>query len=132
MLRRRTFLGSASALVATLVADRRARAEPAPGRTMTALSERAPSEHPTRTLHERLDGISETPLGELVGTITPSDLHFTRHHAGIPTVDPAQFDLLVHGLVDRPTALSLDDLRRLPSRTMTCFIECAGNGLPAV
>jgi sulfane dehydrogenase subunit SoxC len=99
---------------------------------MTPLSERAPTEHPVRALYERLSGISTTPLGELDGTITPADLHFTRHHAGIPTVDPARFELLVHGLVDRATVFRLDELRRLPSRTVTCFIECAGNGLPAV
>src|SRR4029077_4974299 len=89
-------------------------------------------EHPERKLEERLPGICETPLGELDGTSTPSDLHYTRHHAGIPTVDPTSFELLVHGLVDRPTVFRLDELRRLPSRTMICFVECAGNGLPAV
>jgi sulfane dehydrogenase subunit SoxC len=99
---------------------------------MTPLSERAPTEHPTRALHERLTGISATPLGELDGTITPSDLHFTRHHAGVPSIDPSRFELLVHGMVDRATVFRLDELRRLPSRTITCFIECAGNGLPAV
>jgi sulfane dehydrogenase subunit SoxC len=99
---------------------------------MTPLSERAPSEQPTRVLNERLGGISSTPLGELDGTLTPSDLHFTRHHAGIPSVDATQFTLLVHGLVERPTVFTLADLKRFPSRTITCFLECAGNGLPAV
>jgi hypothetical protein len=33
-------------------------------------------------------GRSPTPLQDLTGTITPSDLHFERHHAGIPTLDP--------------------------------------------
>jgi sulfane dehydrogenase subunit SoxC len=99
---------------------------------MTPLSERAPSEQPARVLHERLGGISSTPLGDLDGTLTPSDLHFTRHHAGIPNIDAAQFTLLVHGLVERPTVFTLADLKRFPSRTVTCFLECAGNGLPAV
>ena len=117
--------------LAALVAGRRAFAD-SPGRAMTPLSERAPGEHPARAIQERLTGISETPLGELSGTITPSDLHFTRHHAGIPAVDGATFELLVHGLVERPTIFKLDELRRLPSRSVTCFIECAGNGLPAL
>jgi sulfane dehydrogenase subunit SoxC len=135
-LDRRAVLRAAPALAALIAAKREAHggaAAPAsPGRSMTALSERAPTEHPARELHERLTGISETPLGELDGTITPSDLHFTRHHAGIPTIDPARFELLVHGLVGRPMVFRLDELRRLPSRSVTCFIECAGNGLPAV
>ena len=39
------------------------------------------------------------PLQDLAGTITPADLHFTRIHAGVPTIDPATHTLLVHGLV---------------------------------
>jgi sulfane dehydrogenase subunit SoxC len=136
LIGRRTLLRSASGLVASIAAGRHALAAPpvarAPGRGMTPLSERAPTEHPERGLHEQLVGISSTPLGELDGTITPSDLHFTRHHAGIPAIDPVQFELLVHGLVQRATVFKLDELRRLPSRTVTCFVECAGNGLPAV
>ena len=29
-------------------------------------------------------GVSYTPLQDLTGTITPSDLHFERHHGGVP------------------------------------------------
>src|SRR5215813_8609060 len=124
---RRAWLASATGMAATV-----ALRPQAVGQGMSPLSERASSERPVRALHETLGGISSTPLGELDGTVTPSDLHFTRHHAGIPTIDPATFELMVHGLVDRPTVLTLAELKRLPSRTMTCFIECAGNGLPAV
>src|ERR1043165_9937748 len=113
---------SASGLVASIAAARHALGAPpaaarAPGRSMTPLSERAPTEHPARMRHEQLVGISTTPLGELDGTITPSDLHFTRHHAGIPSVDPQRFELLIHGLVQRAMVFKLDELRRLPSRT---------------
>ena len=31
-----------------------------------------------------------TPLQAGVGIITPSGLHFERHHNGVPTIDPAQ------------------------------------------
>ena len=70
---------------------------------------------------------STTPLQDLNGTITPSDLHYEVHHSGIPAIDPSSYKLLIHGLVARPTAFSLDDLKRLPSETRICFIECAGN-----
>jgi sulfane dehydrogenase subunit SoxC len=77
------------------------------------------------------NGASFTPLQELTGTITPADLHFERHHAGVPSIDPARHELMVHGLVDRPMAFTLDDLRRFPSVTRTHFLECSGNGRSA-
>ncbi len=70
---------------------------------------------------------SRTPLQDLHGTITPSDLHFERHHGGIPDVDPSQYRLLIHGLVDRPRVFSLDDLKRFPATSRICFLECSGN-----
>ncbi|MBY0253661.1 MAG: sulfite dehydrogenase [Methylobacterium organophilum] len=72
---------------------------------------------------------SLTPLAGLVGNLTPSGLHFERHHGGIPTIDPGRHSLVVHGLVGTPKRFSMDDLRRLPSVTRKHFIECSGNGL---
>jgi len=72
-------------------------------------------------------GSSFTPLQDSVGTLTPSSLHYERHHAGIPTIDPAQHRLVIHGLVDRPLSLSMADLKRLPSVTRTLVLECGGN-----
>lgn len=70
---------------------------------------------------------SRTPLEDLHGTITPSDLHFERHHAGIPEIDPDQHELLIHGLIDKPIRLKLADLKKYPSVSRICFIECSGN-----
>lgn len=70
---------------------------------------------------------STTPLQDLHGVITPNGLHFERHHAGVPAIDPDQHRLMVHGLVARPLILTMDDLVRLPSESQTCFIECSGN-----
>lgn len=70
---------------------------------------------------------SRTPLQDLHGTITPSDLHFERHHGGIPDVDPNGYRLLIHGLVDRPTVFTLADLKRFPATSRICFLECSGN-----
>jgi len=47
-------------------------------------------------------GASRTPHHLLDGTITPSGLHFERHHSGIPDIDPDAHRLLIHGLVKRP------------------------------
>lgn len=72
-------------------------------------------------------GSTLTPLASLRGIITPGGLHFERHHAGVPDIDPAQHSLVVHGLVSQPMRFSLDDLHRLPSVSRICFIECSGN-----
>ena len=72
-------------------------------------------------------GSSFTPLQDSVGILTPSSLHYERHHAGIPTIDPAQHRLVIHGLVDRPLSLSMAEIRRLPSVTRMLVLECGGN-----
>jgi sulfane dehydrogenase subunit SoxC len=70
-----------------------------------------------------------TPLQDSCGIITPSALHFERHHAGVPDIDPARHRLLIHGLVRRAVVLTLADLERLPAVSRIHMIECSGNGL---
>src|SRR6266542_2707256 len=53
------------------------------GRLPNTLGARSPAENPRRTF---IPTSSRTPLQELHGTITPSDLHYERHHAGVPVV----------------------------------------------
>lgn len=96
-----------------------------PGAAPSAFGERSPFVQ-TRRL-SMFGRISGTPLQDLHGTITPSDLHFERHHAGIPSIDPARHELMIHGLVDRPLMFGMADLLRLPAVTRTCFLECSGN-----
>lgn len=72
-------------------------------------------------------GSSRTPLQDLYGIFTPSALHFERHHAGVPALDPARHQLLVHGLVDNPLIFTMKDLERMRSVSRVHFIECAGN-----
>jgi sulfane dehydrogenase subunit SoxC len=100
----------------------------APGAPTTPVGTRSPFVTPTRAPVGEITGTSHTPLQALSGTITPADLHFTRIHAGIPTIDPAKHTLLIHGLVDRPIELTVADLKRFPSVTRIHFIECSGNG----
>ena len=68
-----------------------------------------------------------TPLGEMLGTITPSALHYEVCRGGIPTIDPKKHRLLIHGMVDRPLILTIEEIRRLPSASRILFLECAGN-----
>ena len=75
--------------------------------------------NPTRTA-------SFTPLQNGYGVVTPSGLHYERHHGGIPNIDPARHRLVLHGLVDRPMKYSLADLKRFPTVSRTYFMECSG------
>jgi sulfane dehydrogenase subunit SoxC len=70
---------------------------------------------------------SFTPLQSGYGVITPSGLHYERHHAGIPNIDPAKHRLIIHGLVNRPMKYSVGDLKRFPTVSRTYFMECSGS-----
>jgi sulfane dehydrogenase subunit SoxC len=98
------------------------------GAPTSAVGARSPLVQPSRWPTGAVTGGSLTPLEQLTGTLTPSDVHFEVHHAGVPLIDPARHTLLVHGLVDRPLVFSLDDVKRLPQVTRTYFLECGGNG----
>src|SRR5215217_4889189 len=71
--------------------------------------------------------VSFSPLADLHGTLTPNALWYEVHYGGIPAVDPAEHRLLVHGLVERPTLFTIDDLKRFPSVSRKVFLECSGN-----
>ena len=96
-----------------------------PGPGTSKLGARAPTEQPVRQPFAGV--VSMTPLQDLHGTITPADLHFERHHAGIPEINPDEYELLIHGMVERPLKFSLADIKRFPATTRICFIECSGN-----
>ena len=99
-------------------------AEPygAPSRFEKALTRNIP-----KGLKQYGSASSRTPLQDLDGIITPNGLFYERHHGGVPDIDPAQHRLMIHGLVERPLILTMDDLRRFPSESRIHFIECSGN-----
>jgi sulfane dehydrogenase subunit SoxC len=99
-----------------------------PGAPSDSLGTRSPFETPRLSPVGVTGGSSWTPHHLLHGTLTPADLHFQRHHNGIPAIDPARHRLTVHGLVERPLEFTLEELKRFPSVTRTYFIECSGNG----
>lgn len=100
------------------------------GRIPSELGQRSTFETPRRlVLRAFPSGESATPLQHLRGIITPSDLHFERHHGGIPAIDPSKYTLLIHGLCERPLKFTLEDLKQFPSVSRVHFIECSGNGI---
>ena len=61
---------------------------------------------------------------------TPADQFFTTQHYGHPDIDVTTYRLQVSGLVDRPLALSMDELRAMASRELVFGFECSGNRGP--
>jgi sulfane dehydrogenase subunit SoxC len=137
---RRRFLKGGLAVGAALVA-----AAPSPGGTQTApddpskilggpvrpYGERSRFEQAERAKNpSKTDEVAvstSTPLHETLGIITPSALHFEVHRGGVPDIDPGKHRLLIHGMVDRPVVLTVDEIRALPSISRILFLECQGN-----
>ena len=124
---------SALAMGGGLLAEKKALAIETPGKLGIPLGpygDRSPYEKAVRFTRQSKTpetGSSFTPLADSVGTLTPSSLHYERHHSGIPDIDPAQHRLVIHGMVDRPLSLSVADIRRLPSISRVMVLECGGN-----
>ncbi|MGH8992944.1 MAG: sulfite dehydrogenase [Acidimicrobiia bacterium] len=72
---------------------------------------------------------SFTPLQNSMGIITPSGLHYERHHGGTATIDPAKHELFVHGMVNQAKKYSVAGLKQFPAVSRLMFLECSGNGL---
>jgi sulfane dehydrogenase subunit SoxC len=134
---RRWFLRLGAAWSAALVACRSKTAPPsaephALGAAVSPYGSRSRFEKAARHVNTNTkvpleEASSRTPLHDIYGIITPSSLHFERHHAGVPEIDPATHTLTIHGLVDRPLVFGVDELKRLPSVSRIHFLECSGN-----
>jgi DMSO/TMAO reductase YedYZ molybdopterin-dependent catalytic subunit len=63
------------------------------------------------------------------GVFTPNDRFFVRWHwAVIPTtIDTAAFRLAVHGHVEKPLSLTLEQLMALPQVDVAAVNQCSGN-----
>ncbi|WP_317922762.1 sulfite dehydrogenase [Cupriavidus sp. TA19] len=93
-----------------------------------------PSSHEVAAVRKMYPGLTEpmsaysvTPLQELDGIITPNGLHYERHHAGVPQIDPAQHRLIIHGLTERELIFTMEEIRQFPSVSRIYFLECSGN-----
>jgi len=70
----------------------------------------------------------EFPLSELKETIVPNEQFFVRSHFAVPPMDVKAWRLKVEGAVNHPLELGYAELTKLPTRTLTATLECAGNG----
>jgi DMSO/TMAO reductase YedYZ molybdopterin-dependent catalytic subunit len=69
----------------------------------------------------------EFPFSALDGPITPNEHFYVRNHFAAPAIDLNSWKLSVEGAVKQPFTLTYDELLKLPTRTMTATLECAGN-----
>ena len=155
LLHRRIFLKNTLCLATAVALTRASAAEPVPTTTSPAAPPAPidlasppwlhksglpftgygkPSKYEARTLRNiggnrdlAGNGVSWTPLEDLEGIITPSGLHFERHHNGVPEIDPALHRLVIHGQVRQPLMFTVENLLRYPMKTHLTFIECGGN-----
>ena len=135
---RRAFLALGAAWSAALVACRSKSAAPAAvepralGAAVSPYGSRSKFEKTARFFNQNTkvpleEASSRTPLHDTYGIITPSSLHFERHHSGVPDLDPSLHTLTIHGLVDRPLEFTVDEIKSLPSTSRIHFLECSGN-----
>ena len=79
-------------------------------------------------VHSRRPLDAETPPELLDSWITPNHRFFVRTHFYIPEIDLSRWQLALDGLVEKPLAFSLEQIRRMPQVESVITIECAGNG----
>jgi DMSO/TMAO reductase YedYZ molybdopterin-dependent catalytic subunit len=69
----------------------------------------------------------EFPFSTLDSFLTPNEKFYIRNHFDQPKLEAGPWRLKVEGAVDRELQLTLEDVRKLPARTVTATLECAGN-----
>src|SRR5437016_13346659 len=135
---RRWFVGVGAAWSAAVVACRpKSGASPAAepralGNAVSPYGSRSKFEKATRYFNQNTkvpleEASSRTPLHDTYGIITPSSLHFERHHGGVPEIDPSVHTLTIHRMVDSPLVFSVDDLKRMPAISRIHFLDSSRN-----
>jgi len=70
----------------------------------------------------------ELPFPTLEDRLVPNNRFYVRSHFHIPTIEAASWQLSIEGEVRNALKISYDELRKMPSKTVTATLECAGNG----
>lgn len=71
--------------------------------------------------------VSFAPLQSLFGIVTPSGLHFERHHQGWWDIDPSKHRFMINGMVKTPKVFTMDEIMRLSAVSRFHFMECGAN-----
>ncbi len=127
-LQRREFIIKGSAALAALAVFQSRFAQAFPTR-------------PDETVVPWLDQPAENPVPEVIKTqlvwedldswVTPNDKFFSIAHFDRPVIDANAWKLEIDGLVKKPMALTLADLKARPRQETVFTMECSGNhGFP--
>ncbi len=77
---------------------------------------------------ERQPYNAETSTKALANSdITSNSSFYVRNHFAVPRINLSRWKLRITGAVERQLELSLNEIRTLPSITLTVTMECAGN-----
>lgn len=70
----------------------------------------------------------EMSFGNLADWITPNEQFYVRCHFPVPSIELGKWRLQIEGALKKPLQLSLAELQKFPTHTMSATMECAGNG----
>jgi DMSO/TMAO reductase YedYZ molybdopterin-dependent catalytic subunit len=118
---RRTFLGGAAGAL-PLISTAWAEEPPSTERPENA------RQFPGVIARRRNPDNLEFPFALLRDFLTPTEQFFVRTHFHVPKLDSKSWRLKIEGAVRKSLEIDYDDLRRMPSRTLTAVLECSGNG----
>ena len=94
--------------------------EPEPPEVAPFFKDTAPFSEHGKSLEARLE--------VMPSVITPNELFFVRNNGGSLGIRADDWRLVVEGdAVENPIELSCDEIRSLPPRAQTAYLECAGN-----
>jgi DMSO/TMAO reductase YedYZ molybdopterin-dependent catalytic subunit len=72
--------------------------------------------------------VIEFPFSEVREVITPTGEFYVRDHFPQPQLNREGWRLHIEGAVNKTLEFSYDQILAMPSRTIVCTLECAGNG----
>ena len=126
VISRREFLVQSSAGLVLLQASWLVQAVPSrPGEEVVPWLDQ-PGANPSGGVVENLQ-----PWENLGSFLTPNDKFFRVSHYDKPTIDDKKWNLEITGLVKKPMALTLVDIKARPRQEVVYTIECGGNhGFP--
>jgi DMSO/TMAO reductase YedYZ molybdopterin-dependent catalytic subunit len=128
-LSRRAVLGTALGSAATLaVAPRTSLAALTSGPHTFAPLAQGEQQIPFSNDRQPQNRTDRTVWQKLRDWHTPAEQLYEVSHYDKPADVPDR-GLRITGLVDRPTSLTLDQIREMPSETYMAVLECGGNGL---
>lgn len=86
-----------------------------------------PSEKPYLITRSLKPENQETPIEFIKTESIGAHLFYRRNHFSYPSLSFSNFWLPVNGLVQAPKLYYLQDILKLPSKTIKVVLECSGN-----